>query len=280
MTKVKSKRRKTQKPTQTKEVEFVYLGCIKLNQRVSSRPKTFKGYLYSNGNLESTLIKQHFAVHKLCSDYYYQCGNGLSTSRVDLYPHLLEWHNCWSTGDFKPSYTSHQLGLTSTSSINDYNSRLNNQVMYDDVSVGQLSQSLVESILKRDFTKYQVDSGFQDYNDDFLFENDNFSIDDDGSADFIEPEDVVIEHDQPMEDAILDKPQSLPALTISTPSPDHQFLSVRLKTERLISLVFSKNTRLPCVSTKKSMIGRIKRCYVQLVVMIVIHIGGERRLSS
>ena len=116
-------------------------------------------------------------------------------------------------------------------SINDYTSRLDNQVMYHDVSVGQLSLSLVQSSLKRDFTKYQDDSGSCDYDEDFPFENDDFSLDDNGSADFIEPEDIILEHDKPLEDAILDEPQPLPCLKISTPSPDHHFLSDQLKTE-------------------------------------------------
>ena len=247
MSNVKSKRRKIPKPTQTKELVFVCLGCIKINRRVRSRPKTFKGYLLSNGILESSQLERHFCHHKFCSDYYYQCGHGLSTSRLDLYPHLIEWQNCRSTRDFKPSYTSHQLGLTSNTSITDYNSRLDNQVMYDDVSVGQLSQSLVESTLKRDFTEYQVDSFDQDHDDDFLLENDNFSIDDEGSADFIEPKDVVIDDDQPTENAIFDEPQALPGLTISTPSPDHRFLSDRLKTEINLFSIFRKHKIALCV---------------------------------
>ena len=166
MTKGKFKRRKIKPPAQRKEIKFVCLGCINLHQRVS-KPKTFKGYLSDNGEIASTQIQRHFVGHKFCNDYYFQLDLNLSTSRVDLHPHLLEWHNCRSTGGSKLSFTSHQFGLTSTYSINDYTSRLDNQVMYLDVSVGQLSLSLVESSLKRDFTKYQDDSGFPDDDEDF-----------------------------------------------------------------------------------------------------------------
>ena len=64
--------------------------------------------------------------------------------------------------------------------------------MYLSVSVGQLSLSLVESSLKSDFTKYQDDSGFPDQDEDFLLENDDLFLDDNGSADFIETEDVIL----------------------------------------------------------------------------------------
>ena len=58
-----------------------------------------------------------------------------------------------------------------------------------------------------------------------MLENDNFSINDNASADFIEPEDTVIEHDKPLEDAILDEPQLLPFLTVSTPSPEGHYVN-------------------------------------------------------
>ena len=144
MTKVKTKRRKTQKLTI----------CINFHGR-KRKPKAFKGHLYNNGVLESSAIKQHFRDQKFCRDHFHQvvtCDIGLATLRVDLYSKLLEWHNCRSMGGSKPSFTSDQLGLTCISSINDYNSRLDHQVMY-----GQLSQSLVESTLNRDCAKFQVD---------------------------------------------------------------------------------------------------------------------------
>ena len=111
-------------------------------------------------------------------------------------------------------------------SINDYTSRLDNQVMYHDVSVGQLSFSLVQSSLKRDFTEYQDDSGSCDYNEDFPFENDDSSLDDNGSVDFFETVDIKLERDEPLEYTILDDPQPLPYLTISTPTPDHRFCQI------------------------------------------------------
>ena len=244
MTKNNFKRRKR------REVELVCHGCINLHRRVS-KPKTFKGYLTDNGEIALTQIQRHFDDHKFCNDYYCQLEIPLSDSRVDLYPDLLEWRNSRSTGGSTPSFTSHQLGLTSMCSINDYTSRLDNQVMYHDVSVGQLSLSLVQSSLKRDFTEYQDDSGSCDsYDEDFPFENDDLSLDDNGSVDFFESVDIKLERDEPLEDTILDGPQSLPYLTISTPTPDHRFLSDRLKTEiQLLSILRHHKIAL-CVHKK------------------------------
>ena len=62
MTKVKTKRKKTKKPTITKSVDFVCLGWINFHRR-DRKPKTFKGYLYTNGDLELSAIQQHFKNH-------------------------------------------------------------------------------------------------------------------------------------------------------------------------------------------------------------------------
>ena len=73
--------------------------------------------------------------------------------------------------------------------------------------------------------------------------------DNEGSADFIEPEDKVNKQDEEFqEDVMTDEPKSSPFMTISTPSPDHRFLSDRLKTEINLLSIFQKHKIDICVN--------------------------------
>ena len=90
-----------------------------------------------------------------------------------------------------------------------------------------------------------------------MFDNDDISVDNDdrvylsdnkGSAYFMEPIDKVKEQDKELQgDAITDKPKLLAFMTISTPSPDHRFLSDRLKTEIHLLSIFQKHKIVLCV---------------------------------
>ena len=93
-----------------------------------------------------------------------------------------EWHsNSRSKGGYKPSFSSQQLGLTRPNRSNDYNSQLDNQVVFTDVPVGPLSLKLVESILSKESVECELQSHFSDYNYEFNNSNDDVLSDkDDG----------------------------------------------------------------------------------------------------
>ena len=64
----------------------------------------------------------------------------------------------------------------------------------------------------------------------------------------MEPEDKVNKQDEEFqEDTMTDKPKLLPFMTISTPSPDHRFLSESLKTEINLLSIFQKHKISLCV---------------------------------
>lgn len=83
-----------------------------------------------------------------------------------------------------------------------------------------------------------LDSGCKDYDSDSMIVSELLSINnnnhvsvftDNGTADFLEPEDSLVCKVNDLgekfpEDAMIDKPQSLPSMSIVTPSPDPQYL--------------------------------------------------------
>ena len=162
----KRKRKKTQRPQRIDELKIVCRGCISIYER-TIKPMLYKGCLFDDGNIKSQGLSLHLSNYSSCSLYYHQnmfCTPEYNTSRVDLYPDLTEWYCPQSQDDLylgqrfkRSSFTSHHLGLTRIGACNDSHSPLDNQVMYDDIPVGQLSRNVVDSTLIRECDESTVD---------------------------------------------------------------------------------------------------------------------------
>lgn len=239
----KRKRKKIQSPQRILDLRIVCRGCVFFNRR-TTRPMVYKGYLYDNGDIKSQGLTSHLNKIVGCSLYYHKnvfCRPDYATSRVDLYPDLIDWHPGKSTLDlylgprFKCSFTSNQLGLTRIGTCNDSNSRLDNQVMYDDVPVGTLSRKLIDTTLIRDCDESMVDFGCEDCDSVTMNSIDDLSIhNEDEANDFLVPEASFVSEDnvaEVPEDAMIDEPQSSLSISITTPSLCSQILCDKLVTE-------------------------------------------------